>query len=175
MPTRAIKERKTRLQDHRSPGHSHSSYRRKLHGKDVPSAQIAHTGSNADIVGEAAFSLDERLDAKRSGDLVVQDDIQECTVHSQPTVVLNEAQLPEPVHKETHARSRRPDHSRQRLLTDVGNHILSLSFLADAVFAPGYVDRTPAPGTTPDLIGFKQGLTKFRAAFPDLRYTATGA
>jgi hypothetical protein len=29
----------------------------------------------------------------------VQDDIQECTVHSLLTVVLNEAKLPEPVHK----------------------------------------------------------------------------
>jgi len=41
----------------------------------------------------------------------------------------------------------------------------------DEVFAPGYVDRTPNPGTTPDREGFKQGLTKFRAAFPDFRYT----
>lgn len=41
----------------------------------------------------------------------------------------------------------------------------------DEVFAPGYVNRSPAPGTTPDLEGFKQGLTKFRAAFPDFRYT----
>src|SRR2546427_2399319 len=41
----------------------------------------------------------------------------------------------------------------------------------DEVFAPGYVDRTPNPGTTPDREGFKQGLTKFRTAFPDFRYT----
>lgn len=41
----------------------------------------------------------------------------------------------------------------------------------DEVFAPGYVDRTPFPGTTPDREGLKQGLTKFRAAFPDFRYT----
>lgn len=41
----------------------------------------------------------------------------------------------------------------------------------DAVFAPGYVERNPFPGTTPDLVGFKQGLAKFRAAFPDFRYT----
>jgi len=39
------------------------------------------------------------------------------------------------------------------------------------VFDAGYVDRTPNPGTTPDREGFKQGLTKFRAAFPDFRYT----
>lgn len=41
----------------------------------------------------------------------------------------------------------------------------------DEMFAPGYVERTPFPGTTPDREGFKQGLTKFRAAFPDFRYT----
>lgn len=41
----------------------------------------------------------------------------------------------------------------------------------DEVFASGYVDWTPFPGTTPDREGFKQGLTKFRAAFPDFRYT----
>jgi predicted ester cyclase len=41
----------------------------------------------------------------------------------------------------------------------------------DEVFASSYVDRTPFPGTTPDRDGFKQGLTKFRAAFPDFRYT----
>ena len=41
----------------------------------------------------------------------------------------------------------------------------------DEVFAPGYVDRNPFPGATPDREGFKQGLTKFRTAFPDFRYT----
>lgn len=41
----------------------------------------------------------------------------------------------------------------------------------DELFAAGYVDRTPYPGTTPDREGLKQGLTKFRAAFPDFRYT----
>src|SRR5438128_2956647 len=41
----------------------------------------------------------------------------------------------------------------------------------DEVLDAGYVDRTPNPGTTPDREGFKQGLTKFRAAFPDFRYT----
>lgn len=41
----------------------------------------------------------------------------------------------------------------------------------DDVFAPGYVNRSPAPGTSPDLDGFKKGLTTFRAAFPDFRYT----
>ena len=41
----------------------------------------------------------------------------------------------------------------------------------DEVFAPGYVDRNPFPGATSDREGFKQGLTKFRVAFPDFRYT----
>jgi predicted ester cyclase len=41
----------------------------------------------------------------------------------------------------------------------------------DAMFAPEYVDRNPSPGSTPDLAGYKQGLTKFRAAFPDFHCT----
>ena len=41
----------------------------------------------------------------------------------------------------------------------------------DEVYASGYVDRNPFPGATSDREGFKQSLTKFRAAFPDLRYT----
>jgi len=41
----------------------------------------------------------------------------------------------------------------------------------DEVFASGYVDRSPLPGTTPDREGVKQGLIRFRAAFPDFRYT----
>jgi predicted ester cyclase len=41
----------------------------------------------------------------------------------------------------------------------------------DDVFASGYVDRSPFPGTTPDWEGLKQGLTSLRAAFPDFRYT----
>lgn len=41
----------------------------------------------------------------------------------------------------------------------------------DEVFAPGYVNRTPFPGTPSDLEGFKQSLTTFRTAFPDYRYT----
>ena len=41
----------------------------------------------------------------------------------------------------------------------------------DELFAPGYVDRTAFPGSTPDREGYKQSLTKFRAAFPDFRYT----
>jgi len=41
----------------------------------------------------------------------------------------------------------------------------------DELFAPGYVDRNPVPGATPDRAGFKQSLTKFRIAFPDFRYT----
>ncbi|MGH2452823.1 MAG: ester cyclase [bacterium] len=41
----------------------------------------------------------------------------------------------------------------------------------DEVFAPGYVDRNPFPGATPDWDGLKKSLTEFRVAFPDFRYT----
>lgn len=43
--------------------------------------------------------------------------------------------------------------------------------IIDEVFASGYVDKNPFPGTTPDREGVKQGLKQFRAAFPDFRYT----
>src|SRR5687767_13569556 len=43
--------------------------------------------------------------------------------------------------------------------------------IVDEVFASSYVDQTPPPGVTPDREGFKQFLTKFRTAFPDIRYT----
>lgn len=43
--------------------------------------------------------------------------------------------------------------------------------VVDELLGSDYVDRNPFPDTTPDREGFKQGLNKFRAAFPDLRYT----
>jgi len=36
------------------------------------------------------------------GNLVVQDDIEEGTVHMDTTIVVQEAQLPELIHEETH-------------------------------------------------------------------------
>lgn len=41
----------------------------------------------------------------------------------------------------------------------------------DEVLATSYVDRNPFPGATPDRDGLKKGLTQFRTAFPDFRYT----
>ena len=41
----------------------------------------------------------------------------------------------------------------------------------DEFFATSYVDRNPAPGTTGDRQGLKQGLAEFKTAFPDFRYT----
>jgi predicted ester cyclase len=65
-----------------------------------------------------------------------------------------------------------PEENNKALGRNIVDAINSDSLTAfDAVFGPGYVDRNPFPGTTPDLVGFKQGLTKFRAAFPDFRYT----
>jgi len=37
------------------------------------------------------------------GRLVVEDDIEEGTVHVQPAVIVKEARLPEPIHEETDA------------------------------------------------------------------------
>jgi predicted ester cyclase len=39
------------------------------------------------------------------------------------------------------------------------------------MFTPGYIDRNPFPCSTLDLPGYKQGLTEFRATFPDFHCT----
>jgi hypothetical protein len=45
-------------------------------------------------------------------------------------VVINKAQLPEPVHEKADSRTRGADHFCQGLLTDLGNHSLRRAFLA---------------------------------------------
>ena len=60
--------------------------------------------------------------------LVVQDDTEEGAVHLQSAVVLNEAQLPELIQKETDAGARGADHFRQHFLTDLRNDRLRLAF-----------------------------------------------
>jgi steroid delta-isomerase-like uncharacterized protein len=39
--------------------------------------------------------------------------------------------------------------------------------LLEELLAPNFVNRTPAPGLSPDREGIKQLLSMFRAAFPD--------
>src|SRR5439155_14194704 len=53
---------------------------------------------------------------------VVQHDTQERVVNLEAVVVVDEAELPELVHEEIHARSRRPDHFREDLLRDFWQH-----------------------------------------------------
>jgi len=62
----------------------------------------------------------------------VKDNIQKRTVNLQstPTVIVDEAQLPEPVHEKTDPRARCSYHFRQHLLTDLGNYNLGFAFLA---------------------------------------------
>ena len=62
------------------------------------------------------------------GPLVVEDDIEEGTVHVQPTVVVHEAQFAELVHEETDARARGADHLGQHFLTDLRDHRFRLAF-----------------------------------------------
>ena len=58
-----------------------------------------------------------------SGKLVVENDIQERTVNLQPTaaVIIDKAQLPEPVHEKTDPRPRCAYHLREGLLTHLGD------------------------------------------------------
>src|SRR3990170_2415024 len=90
--------------------------------------KIAHRGAKIRIGGRRRPG--ETGYPRRSAGLVVEDDIEERTVHSQRTIILNEAQLPELVHEETPPRPRRPDHVRQQFLTDLGDDKLSLILLA---------------------------------------------
>jgi predicted ester cyclase len=43
--------------------------------------------------------------------------------------------------------------------------------VVDELFAPDCVDRAPGPGLTPDRAGYKAGVARWRAAFPDLVFT----
>ena len=67
----------------------------------------------------------------RAARLVVEDDVEEGTVHVHLTVVVNEAKFPELIHEETDAGTRRPNHLGERFLTDLCNHRLWLTFLAE--------------------------------------------
>src|SRR5580700_10749567 len=67
--------------------------------------------------------------------LLVQNDIQQRAVDFRSVfdaaVVFNEAELAKFVHEETHARPRRSDHLRKRLLADFGDNRLRPGFLAE--------------------------------------------
>ena len=57
---------------------------------------------------------------------------EERAVHLQTTaVVINEAELPEPIHKETDSRTGRPYHLGQRLLTDLGDYSFWYALFAE--------------------------------------------
>ena len=60
--------------------------------------------------------------------LVVEDDIEEGTVHVQPTVVIDEAQFMELIHEETDTGARGADHLGEHFLTDLWNDRLRLTF-----------------------------------------------
>ena len=65
---------------------------------------------------------------------IVQNYIEQRAVDLQsafrPAGVVNEAQLPEPVHEEADPRAGGPDHLGQRLLTDLGHYGFRNAFLA---------------------------------------------
>lgn len=52
---------------------------------------------------------------------IVEDDIEQGTVHAQSSIVTNKAKFSELVHKETDPRPSGPDHLGKRLLADIGN------------------------------------------------------
>jgi hypothetical protein len=72
--------------------------------------------------GGQQLSLDLRL--------IVENQVQQGAVDLNMAIVINKAQLPKFVHEKAHARSRRADHLRQRLLADFRNDWLRPTFLA---------------------------------------------
>jgi predicted ester cyclase len=56
----------------------------------------------------------------------------------------------------------------------VNNEILSGGNLnvADEILSPDYVDHNAPPGFSPGVAGFKEQITMYRTAFPDLRIVA---
>ena len=60
----------------------------------------------------------------------MQDDFQKGLINRDFTVVLDEAECPEFVHKEIHARPRGTDHFRERLLRDLLQNFLGLILFA---------------------------------------------
>ena len=65
------------------------------------------------------------------GKLVVEDDIEEGAVDVEPAIVVNQSHLFEPVHEETDARARGPDHLGQCFLADLRNDLLWFTFFPE--------------------------------------------
>jgi hypothetical protein len=61
----------------------------------------------------------------------VQNHIQQGTVSFHSSVVFDEAQLTETVHKEAHSRPRSSYYSCECLLTHLWNHFMRLAFFAE--------------------------------------------
>ena len=61
-------------------------------------------------IADAEDGLRSTQDQQRDEGLIVEDDIEEGTVHVHPAVVLNEAQFAELIHKETDTGACGPDH-----------------------------------------------------------------
>src|SRR5437899_11429758 len=83
-------------------------------------------------MGEQGFVRQRLQIAATDAPVVVEDDTHEVAVNVQAAIVVNEAQLPQLVHEETHPRPCCPDHFGQRFLTYPGNDELVLPFFAEA-------------------------------------------
>src|SRR6266705_6438157 len=71
-------------------------------------------------------------DSSRRETLLMQHDGEQRTVNFQPTVIVNEAELSEAIHKEVNSSSGRTDHFRQGYLAYLRNHVLRSLCLSKA-------------------------------------------
>src|SRR5580704_19468662 len=78
------------------------------------------------------YSLRQRLPAATLQTLLVKHHVEQRTVDLQAPVVVDEAELPEAIHKEVNSGSSGTNHLRQCFLTYPGNHIFGSPFLSKA-------------------------------------------
>ena len=67
--------------------------------------------------------LQRVLGSKTVQTLVVEHNVEQRAVNFQPAVVVDEAHLSEPVHKEVNSSSSGTNHFRQGFLADLWNHV----------------------------------------------------
>lgn len=105
-----------------------------------------------DILGQTTQDEDSCTKSQlEDGSLVVEDDVEEGTVHVHPAVVFNEAQFEELIHEETDTGAYGTDHLSEQFLTDLRDHRFRLAFFSE-VGQQQQDPRQPLPAGIDELI-----------------------